>query len=98
MLCGEEQADADAGAQVCSLLLAQSEVRPQCLLLVLANRTGKVHLCLGEQGRSRAEVRESWVEMGHLRSKETTGAGEKDLAGFGSGPPEMDHPGHQSIF
>nr|XP_018885648.2 hematopoietic progenitor cell antigen CD34 isoform X1 [Gorilla gorilla gorilla] len=39
VLCGEEQADADAGAQVCSLLLAQSEVRPQCLLLVLANRT-----------------------------------------------------------
>ncbi|XP_025253959.1 hematopoietic progenitor cell antigen CD34 isoform X1 [Theropithecus gelada] len=39
VLCGEEQADADAGAQICSLLLAQSEVRPQCLLLVLANRT-----------------------------------------------------------
>ncbi|XP_031992621.1 hematopoietic progenitor cell antigen CD34 isoform X4 [Hylobates moloch] len=39
VLCGEEPADGDAGAQVCSLLLAQSEVRPQCLLLVLANRT-----------------------------------------------------------
>lgn len=39
MLCEEEQADTDAGAQICSLLLAQSEVRPQCLLLVLANRT-----------------------------------------------------------
>ncbi|XP_023054167.1 hematopoietic progenitor cell antigen CD34 [Piliocolobus tephrosceles] len=39
VLCEEEQADADAGAQICSLLLAQSEVRPQCLLLVLANRT-----------------------------------------------------------
>lgn len=59
MLCGEEQADADAGAQICSLLLAQSEVRPQCLLLVLANRTGKVHLCLGELGGSRAEIKES---------------------------------------
>ncbi|KAL4699872.1 hypothetical protein H8957_000116 [Semnopithecus entellus] len=39
VLCEEEQADTDAGAQICSLLLAQSEVRPQCLLLVLANRT-----------------------------------------------------------
>ncbi|XP_010835159.1 PREDICTED: hematopoietic progenitor cell antigen CD34 isoform X1 [Bison bison bison] len=32
-LCQEEQ------VEVCSLLLAQSEVRPQCLLLVLTNRT-----------------------------------------------------------
>nr|XP_012614230.1 hematopoietic progenitor cell antigen CD34 [Microcebus murinus] len=39
VLCREEQADPEAGARVCSLLLAQSEVRPQCLLLVLANRT-----------------------------------------------------------
>ncbi|XP_012494259.1 PREDICTED: hematopoietic progenitor cell antigen CD34 isoform X2 [Propithecus coquereli] len=39
VLCREEQADAEAGARVCSLLLAQSEVRPQCLLLVLGNRT-----------------------------------------------------------
>ncbi|XP_045392085.1 hematopoietic progenitor cell antigen CD34 isoform X2 [Lemur catta] len=39
VLCREEQADAEAGARVCSLLLAQSEVKPQCLLLVLANRT-----------------------------------------------------------
>ncbi|KAB0405271.1 hypothetical protein E2I00_017658 [Balaenoptera physalus] len=37
VLCGKEQAEARAG--VCSLLLAQSEVRPHCLLLVLANRT-----------------------------------------------------------
>ncbi|XP_017916279.1 PREDICTED: hematopoietic progenitor cell antigen CD34 isoform X3 [Capra hircus] len=33
VLCQEEQ------AEVCSLLLAQSEVKPQCLLLVLTNRT-----------------------------------------------------------
>ncbi|XP_069401079.1 hematopoietic progenitor cell antigen CD34 isoform X1 [Ovis canadensis] len=33
VLCQEEQ------AEVCSLLLAQSDVKPQCLLLVLANRT-----------------------------------------------------------
>uniref|UniRef100_A0A5F4VUX4 CD34 molecule n=1 Tax=Callithrix jacchus TaxID=9483 RepID=A0A5F4VUX4_CALJA len=39
VLCGEEKAEAEAGARVCSLLLAQSEVRPQCLLLVSANRT-----------------------------------------------------------
>ncbi|XP_017381032.1 hematopoietic progenitor cell antigen CD34 [Cebus imitator] len=39
VLCGEEKAEAEAGARVCSLLLAQSEVRPRCLLLVLANRT-----------------------------------------------------------
>ncbi|XP_053771926.1 hematopoietic progenitor cell antigen CD34 isoform X2 [Desmodus rotundus] len=37
VLCGKDQAE--AGARVCSLLLAQSEVRPHCLLLVLANRT-----------------------------------------------------------
>lgn len=37
VLCEKEQAEAGAG--VCSLLLAQSEVRPQCLLLVLPNRT-----------------------------------------------------------
>ncbi|XP_027467993.1 hematopoietic progenitor cell antigen CD34 isoform X1 [Zalophus californianus] len=37
VLCEKEQAEAGAG--VCSLLLAQSEVRPHCLLLVLANRT-----------------------------------------------------------
>ncbi|GAB1285914.1 Hematopoietic progenitor cell antigen CD34 [Apodemus speciosus] len=39
ILCGKEEADADAGASVCSLLLAQSEVRPECLLMVLANST-----------------------------------------------------------
>ncbi|KFO19661.1 Hematopoietic progenitor cell antigen CD34 [Fukomys damarensis] len=38
MLCGEE-AGTQAGAGACSLLLAQSEVKPQCLLLVLANST-----------------------------------------------------------
>ncbi|XP_036883495.1 hematopoietic progenitor cell antigen CD34 isoform X1 [Sturnira hondurensis] len=37
VLCGKDQAE--AGAKVCSLLLAQSEVRPHCLLLVLANST-----------------------------------------------------------
>ncbi|XP_052056693.1 hematopoietic progenitor cell antigen CD34 isoform X2 [Apodemus sylvaticus] len=35
ILCGKEE----AGANVCSLLLAQSEVRPECLLMVLANST-----------------------------------------------------------
>ncbi|XP_037680740.1 hematopoietic progenitor cell antigen CD34 isoform X2 [Choloepus didactylus] len=39
VLCEKEQTEAEAGAGVCSLLLAQSEVRPHCLLLVLANRT-----------------------------------------------------------
>ncbi|XP_045838848.1 hematopoietic progenitor cell antigen CD34 isoform X2 [Meles meles] len=37
VLCGKEQTEAGAGG--CSLLLAQSEVSPHCLLLVLANRT-----------------------------------------------------------
>ena len=37
ILCGKEQAGAGAG--VCSTLLVQSEVKPHCLLLVLANRT-----------------------------------------------------------
>ncbi|XP_028615860.1 hematopoietic progenitor cell antigen CD34 isoform X2 [Grammomys surdaster] len=37
ILCGKEEAEAEAG--VCSLLLAQSEVRPECLLMVLANST-----------------------------------------------------------
>ncbi|XP_016005749.2 hematopoietic progenitor cell antigen CD34 isoform X2 [Rousettus aegyptiacus] len=37
ILCGKDQAEAGAG--VCSLLLAHSEVRPHCLLLFLANRT-----------------------------------------------------------
>lgn len=45
VLCEKEQAEAGAG--VCSLLLAQSEVKPHCLLLVLANRTGKGRICLG---------------------------------------------------
>ncbi|XP_036058090.1 hematopoietic progenitor cell antigen CD34 isoform X2 [Onychomys torridus] len=39
ILCGKKGAEADAGASVCSLLLAQSEVRPECLLVVLANST-----------------------------------------------------------
>ncbi|KAM4860477.1 hematopoietic progenitor cell antigen CD34 isoform 2-T2 [Thomomys bottae] len=45
ILCGKEKAGAESAT--CSLLLAQSEVKPQCLLLVLANRTelsGKLHL------------------------------------------------------
>lgn len=45
VLCGKDQAE--AGDRVCSLLLAQSEVRPHCLLLVLASRTGKGHICPG---------------------------------------------------
>lgn len=59
VLCEKEQAEAGAG--VCSLLLAQSEVSPHCLLLVLANRTGKRCLCLGVwgEGGSGAEVRGS---------------------------------------
>ncbi|KAL1769855.1 hematopoietic progenitor cell antigen CD34 isoform X1 [Sigmodon hispidus] len=39
ILCRKEGAESDAGAGVCSLLLAQSEVRPECLLMVLANST-----------------------------------------------------------
>nr|XP_020017891.1 hematopoietic progenitor cell antigen CD34 isoform X2 [Castor canadensis] len=39
ILCGREKADSEAGVGVCSLLLAQSEVKPQCMLLVLTNRT-----------------------------------------------------------
>ncbi|XP_029394975.1 hematopoietic progenitor cell antigen CD34 isoform X2 [Mus pahari] len=39
ILCGKEESDADPGASICSLLLAQSEVRPECLLMVLANST-----------------------------------------------------------
>ncbi|XP_034369598.1 hematopoietic progenitor cell antigen CD34 isoform X2 [Arvicanthis niloticus] len=39
ILCGKEEAEAEAGAGVCSLLLSQSEVRPECLLMVLANST-----------------------------------------------------------
>lgn len=39
ILCKKEEAEADAGASVCSLNLAQSEVRPECLLMVLANST-----------------------------------------------------------
>uniref|UniRef100_A0ABI7W8D6 CD34 molecule n=1 Tax=Felis catus TaxID=9685 RepID=A0ABI7W8D6_FELCA len=37
VLCEKEQADTVAG--MCSLLLAQSEAKPHCLLLLLANRT-----------------------------------------------------------
>ncbi|MEJ1270602.1 CD34 antigen [Cricetulus griseus] len=39
ILCGKEGTEVEAGASVCSLLLAQSEVRPECLLMVLANST-----------------------------------------------------------
>ncbi|XP_077631226.1 hematopoietic progenitor cell antigen CD34 isoform X1 [Crocuta crocuta] len=37
VLCEKEQAETGAG--VCSLLLAQSEVKPHCLLLLFTNRT-----------------------------------------------------------
>ncbi|XP_055274974.1 hematopoietic progenitor cell antigen CD34 [Moschus berezovskii] len=53
VLCQEEQ------AEVCSLLLAQSEVKPQCLLLVLTNRTecsSKIKLLKRHQS--------DWREMG----------------------------------
>ncbi|XP_005082900.1 hematopoietic progenitor cell antigen CD34 isoform X1 [Mesocricetus auratus] len=39
ILCGKEGTEAEASDNVCSLLLAQSEVRPECLLMVLANST-----------------------------------------------------------
>uniref|UniRef100_A0A8C2VHZ9 CD34 molecule n=1 Tax=Chinchilla lanigera TaxID=34839 RepID=A0A8C2VHZ9_CHILA len=39
ILCGKGEADATAVNATCSLLLAQSEVKPQCLLVVLANST-----------------------------------------------------------
>ncbi|XP_008823015.1 hematopoietic progenitor cell antigen CD34 isoform X2 [Nannospalax galili] len=39
ILCGKEDVEAEAGTGMCSLLLAQSEVKPECLLLVLANST-----------------------------------------------------------
>lgn len=39
ILCKKEETEADAGTSVCSLNLAQSEVRPECLLMVLANST-----------------------------------------------------------
>ncbi|XP_023556997.1 hematopoietic progenitor cell antigen CD34 isoform X2 [Octodon degus] len=39
ILCGKEEADAASVDTSCSLLLAQSEVKPQCLLVVLANST-----------------------------------------------------------
>ncbi|XP_003474706.3 hematopoietic progenitor cell antigen CD34 isoform X1 [Cavia porcellus] len=47
ILCGKEEAEPTAGTATCSLLLAQSEVQPQCLLLVFANSTelsGKISL------------------------------------------------------
>ncbi|XP_075385924.1 hematopoietic progenitor cell antigen CD34 isoform X2 [Tenrec ecaudatus] len=37
LLCKQEQEDPRAGG--CSLLLTQSDIKPQCLMLVLANRT-----------------------------------------------------------
>lgn len=55
ILCEKEEAEADAGASVCSLLLAQSEVRPECLLMVLANSTGKGHF--GDLELTRAELK-----------------------------------------
>lgn len=62
VLCEKEQADLEAGARVCSLLLAQSEIRSQCLLLVLANSTGKGHVW----GSGRAEQRLKDGECGSL--------------------------------
>lgn len=55
ILCKKEETEADAGTSVCSLNLAQSEVRPECLLMVLANSTGKVHC--GGFGLTRAEIK-----------------------------------------
>nr|XP_044997637.1 hematopoietic progenitor cell antigen CD34 isoform X2 [Jaculus jaculus] len=39
ILCGKEKANGEVEAGVCSLLLAQSEVKPECLLLLLVNKT-----------------------------------------------------------
>lgn len=83
VLCEKEQAETGAG--VCSLLLAQSEVKPHCLLLLFTNRTGTGCICLGVwggSGGSGAEVRESWVEIWYLSSK-STDAGEKGRADLG---------------
>ncbi|CAI9179888.1 unnamed protein product [Rangifer tarandus platyrhynchus] len=55
VLCQEEQ------AEVCSLLLAQSEAKPQCLLLVLANSTecsSKIKLLK----RYQSDLREMGIE------------------------------------
>ncbi|KAM9613248.1 hematopoietic progenitor cell antigen CD34 [Trichechus inunguis] len=41
ILCEKEQAE--AGAERCSLSLAQSEIKPQCLMLIVANRTELVN-------------------------------------------------------
>ena len=94
ILCGQEQAEAGPG--VCSLLLAQSEVKPHCLLLVLANGTGMGHLCLGIEGGRGAEVRGGWVEIGRL-SPRSTGTGKQDCTGFGRDCP-VSSTRHQSIF
>lgn len=83
VLCKKDPAE--TGASVCSLLLAQSEVKPRCLLLVLPNRTGKGHICLGGKGGSGAEVRGCWVEIRH-RNSESAGAGEQGRADFGERP------------
>lgn len=81
ILCGKEGAEADAGASVCSLLLAQSEVRPECLLMVLANSTGKGHF--GGLGLTRAESMGFMLEdpgwNSYTSASETTGAGKKGL-------------------
>ncbi|XP_006159374.1 hematopoietic progenitor cell antigen CD34 isoform X2 [Tupaia chinensis] len=39
VLCVKKQAEAEASVGVCSLRLAQSEISPRCLMLVLDNRT-----------------------------------------------------------
>lgn len=95
VLCKKDPAEAGTG--VCSLLLAQSEVKPHCLLLVLPNKTGEGHICLEGKGGSGAEVRGCWVEVRH-RNSERAGAGEQGWADFGRARPEINHSGHQSIF
>lgn len=95
VLCKKDPAEAEAS--VCSLLLAQSEVNPRCLLLVLPSQTGKGHICLGgEEGRG-AEVRGCWVAIRRSNS-ESAGAGGQGWADFGRGCPEINHPGYQSTF
>lgn len=84
VLCKKDPAE--AAASVCSLLLAQSEVNPYCLLLVLPTQTGKTHVCLGGEEGSGAEVRGCWGEIRH-RNSESAGAGGQ--AGLTLGEPVL---------
>nr|XP_027790609.1 hematopoietic progenitor cell antigen CD34 isoform X1 [Marmota flaviventris] len=64
ILCGKE--DVDSGTGMCSLLLAQSEVKPQCLLLVLANGTelpSKLQLLKKHQSKLRKLGIQSFVKQ-----------------------------------